>query len=243
MQKHDLVQGSPEWLAYRMNHHNASDAPAMLGLSPYKSRDALLLELHTGLASEVSAETQRVFNDGHRFEALARPLAEQIIGEDLYPVVGSECKLSASFDGLTMLEDVAFEHKSLNNELWAVMVEGITGADLPLHYQVQMEQQCLIAGCERVLFMASKWDADGALVEERHCWYEPNPELRARILAGWTQFEADLCEFVAPRRRSAESHWPCARDAAGPAHRSYRPSHRLQPRRLQGFRPGRHQGD
>lgn len=200
MQKHDLIQGSPEWHAHRLNHFNASDAPAMMGCSPYKTRDALLLELHTGLSADVSAETQRVFNEGHRAEALARPLAEEIIGEELYPVTGTNGKLSASFDGLTMLDDVAFEHKSLNNDLRAVMVGDCKGSDLPLNYQVQMEQQCMVAGCERVLFMASKWDREGNLIEERHCWYDANPELAARITAGWAQLEEDLCAYTPPER-------------------------------------------
>ena len=38
----DLVQGSPEWHAHRAAHHNASDAPAMLGVSQYNSRTQLL---------------------------------------------------------------------------------------------------------------------------------------------------------------------------------------------------------
>lgn len=92
MKTHQLTQGSPEWLAYRANHFNASDAPAMLGISQYESRTELLHRLATGIAPEVDAATQRRFDDGHRFEALARPIAESIIGEELYPVVGSaEC--------------------------------------------------------------------------------------------------------------------------------------------------------
>jgi predicted phage-related endonuclease len=197
MTHHELVQGSPEWLAYRREHFNASDAPAMMGCSPYKTRDALLLEIHTGLSAEVGAETQRIFDDGHRFEALARPHAENVVGQDLYPVVGSRGKLSASFDGLTMLEDVGYEHKSLNAELRSVMVDGCTGADLPLVYQVQMEQQCMVSGCTRVLFVASKWNGD-ELVELRYCWYTSNAQLAARITLGWEQFEADLCAFVPP---------------------------------------------
>jgi len=199
MTHHELVQGSPEWLAYRAQHFNASDAPAMMGCSPYKTRDALLLEIHTGLSAEVGAETQRIFDDGHRFEALARPLAEEIVGQELYPVVGSNGKLSASFDGLTMLEDIGYEHKSLNAELRALMVEGCTGADLPMTYQVQMEQQCMVSGCGRVLFVASKWNGE-TLVEMRHCWYYANPQLAARITLGWEQFDADLCAYVPPER-------------------------------------------
>ena len=35
-------QGSPEWAAHRAKHFNASDAPAMLGCSPYMTRSELL---------------------------------------------------------------------------------------------------------------------------------------------------------------------------------------------------------
>ena len=59
-----LVQGSAEWLAHRAANFNASDAPAMLGCSPYKSRSQLLQEMKTGLAPEIDPATQRRFDDG-----------------------------------------------------------------------------------------------------------------------------------------------------------------------------------
>jgi putative phage-type endonuclease len=197
MKTHDLTQGSAEWHAYRATHFNASDAPAMMGCSPYKTRSELLHELHTGSAPAVDAATQRRFDEGHRIEALARPLAEKIIGEDLYPVVGSEGELSASFDGLTMDESTAFEHKTLNDELRAAMRDQGNGYGLPLQYQVQMEQQLMVSGADRVLFVASKWDGDN-LVEELHCWYASDPQLRAKIVAGWAQFAQDLAAYVPP---------------------------------------------
>jgi len=202
---HDLIQGSHEWLTYRAKYFNASDAPAMLGCSAYKSRSDLIAELATGLAVEVDPATQRRFDDGHRYEALARPVAESIIGEDLYPVVGSEGRFSASFDGLTLGEDTGFEHKSLNDELRAVFVDIATmnpehqatsaGALLPKMYRVQMEQQCMVSGASRILFMASKWNGE-ELVEEYHCWYVTDAALRAEIIAGWAQLEMDVAAYV-----------------------------------------------
>lgn len=201
MQTLNLVQGSPEWLAHRRTSFNASDAPAMMGCSPHKTRTALLHELHTGIAPEHDAATERRFADGHRFEALARPLAQDIVGEELYPVTGAvhafdlSRQLSASFDGLTLLGDMGFEHKSLNDELRAI--QHFVGQQLPLHYRVQMEHQMLVSGADKILFMASKWAGD-ELVEERHCWYASDASLRAEILAGWKQFDADLAAYVAP---------------------------------------------
>jgi len=192
-----IIQGSPEWHAHRATHFNASDAPAMLGFSPYKTRSQLIHEMATGAVQEHDAATQRRFDDGHRFEALARPLAEKIIGKDLYPVVGTLGKYSASFDGLDMMEEDAFEHKSLNDSLRAsIRQQGGNANDfLAPAYRVQMEQQLMVSGANRVLFMASKWDGE-TLVEERHCWYTPDLELRAKIVAGWEQFEKDVAAYV-----------------------------------------------
>jgi putative phage-type endonuclease len=205
MKTQNLLQGSPQWLAYRAQHFNASDAPAMMGASAYKTRTQLLHEMHTGMTPDVDAATQRLFDDGHRFEALARPLAEQIIEADLYPVTGSEGRLSASFDGLTMDDATIFEHKTLNSELRAAfdMIDTIApeyrtlvgAAELPLMYRIQMEQQLMVSGAERCLFMASSWNGD-ELVEERHAWYYPDQALRSTILQGWTQFAIDLENYV-----------------------------------------------
>lgn len=192
----DLIQGAPAWHAHRAQHFNSSDAPAMLGVSPHKTRAQLIREIATGITPEVDAATQRRFDDGHRCEALARPLAEQIIGDELYPCTGVDGRFSASFDGLTMLGDLVWEHKQINDRLRAAMVDGCTGADLPEDYRIQMEHQAMVSDAERVLFMASNWDADGNLVEERHCWYTPAADLRAHIVAGWEQLEADVAAYV-----------------------------------------------
>lgn len=182
-----LLPGSPEWLAHRAHHYNASDAPAMMGCSPYKSRTQLLHERKTGIAPEVDAGTQRRFDDGHHFEALARPLAEEEIGDELYPVTGTRGKLSASLDGRTMCGKVIWEHKTLND---AIRAAG-SAENLPLYLRVQMEHQLHVSEAEKCLFHASRWAAD-VLLEEVRFWYKPDLELRQQIIDGWAQFELDL---------------------------------------------------
>ncbi len=190
---HEIIQGTPEWHVYRREHWNASDAPAMMGCSPYKSRNQLLHEMHTGIADEVDSFTQKRFDDGHRFEALARAIAEQAIGQELYPVTGSVGKLSASFDGLTLDDSIVYEHKTLNDEIRKAK----SAMDLALYLRVQMEQQLAVSGAEKVLFVATKWGADGTLAEEpKILWYTSDHELRKQIIAGWDQFEKDLAAYV-----------------------------------------------
>ena len=213
MQIINAIQGSPEWHAHRAQSLNASDAPAMMGCSPYKTRAQLVREMATGVTPEVDPATQRRFEDGHRFEALARPLAEQIIGEELFPVVGfvdgpGGRRLSASFDGLTMMEDVAYEHKTLNADLREVMQDGSDGSALPLHYRAQMEQQLAVSGAERVLFVASawRWDSDAEaylLTEMRHCWYTGDPALRKQIVTGWEVLLQEVAEYKPEQEQPA----------------------------------------
>lgn len=201
---HNFVQGSPEWHAYRAtpNQFNASDAPAMLGESLYKSRDQLLKDLATGVSQEVNAMTQRKFDDGHRFEEEDRPRAEEYIGQELFPATVSvdlgSMKLSSSLDGWTMCEAIIYEHKTKNK----LILEFAARNEIPLLYRIQMEQQLLCSGADRCLFSASNGAADN---EPVRIWYFPDLELRARLIAGWKQLAIELASYILP-----ESEAPAA---------------------------------
>lgn len=198
---HELIQGSPEWLAYRAQHDNASDAAAMLGCSPFKTRSELLHERYLGLSKDFSDYVQeRVLNPGHEFEALARTkLAEVIIGEDLFPVTMSAGSLSASLDGLTFNERQHWEHKRLSNELAELMPNEFNSAEcLPKYHRVQIEHQFMVTPSEECLFTASKWNGD-QLLDARHAWVFPDMELRSEIEAGWAQFRLDLAAYIPPK--------------------------------------------
>lgn len=190
----DAPQGSEAWLQARKDCNTASEAPAALGVSKYQTRDDLLLQKKTGLTKEVDAATQKLFDRGHETEALARVLAEEIIGEELYPITAKRevegMQLLASMDGLTMLGDVGFEHKLLSQAL----VEQIKAQSLDPHYSVQMDQQILVTGAKKILFMTS----DGTKENCHWMWYESSEAKQTLLLAGWDQFERDLADYVPP---------------------------------------------
>lgn len=192
MQTHNLVQGSQEWHDHRAKYDNASDLPSAAGVSKYKTRDQLMTEYKTGLKEEVSAATQIIFDKGHRFEALARPLAEAIIGKALYPVIGTLDSLGASFDGLDIMDQVNWEHKTLNDSIRACE----TADDLDEMYKLQMDQQMLLSGAEKTLFSATQWDEYDNLIEEKHLWYTTTPDRLKAVSEIWAQFHKDLETFV-----------------------------------------------
>ncbi len=108
---HDLIQGTPLWHQFRLDHFGASEAAAMLGLSPYMSRTELLKQKATGIIEEVSDVKQRLFDAGHAAEEGARKMAEFVLNDELYPATYSFGKLSASVDGITIDGRIAWEHK------------------------------------------------------------------------------------------------------------------------------------
>ncbi|MDY7581216.1 YqaJ viral recombinase family protein [Pseudomonas sp. CCI3.1] len=188
MKVHNVQQGTPEWHALRSSYFTASEAPAMMGASKFQTRNDLLTMKKTGIVPDVTPQQQAAFDRGHTTEEMARPLVEEMIGEELYPIVGTSGNLLASMDGATMLGDVLFEHKLWNEKV----VTQIRAGELDPHYYWQLEQQLLVSGAERVIFVCS----DGTKDRFAHLEYSPVAGRREQLVAGWAQFEQDLGEFV-----------------------------------------------
>jgi predicted phage-related endonuclease len=193
MKIHDVVQGSPDWLALRARHLCASDAPAMMGESNRTKRTDLVRMKATGDAKVFSAWAQEnLLNRGHATENDSREFAQSIIGDELFPVTASDDgeRFLASFDGITMAEDIGYEHKLWNEELAAAV--RAQSHDLPGGHHWQLEQQLMVSGAMHILFVVS----DGT--PDRRVWmeYQPVPGRRDKLIAGWKQFEEDVKNYV-----------------------------------------------
>jgi len=194
METLNLKQGSTEWKEARMKHFTASEAPAMMNASKYMSRDDLLKLKKTGIEKEHSEFTLNLFAKGYATEALARPIIEEIIGDELYPVTGrlivEGFSLLALFDGLTMMFDIGFEHKLWNEKV----AEQIDKALLDPMYYWQLEQQLLISKAKKIVFTTSNGTADMIASLD----YYPVKGRAEQLIAGWQQFASDLAVYEAP---------------------------------------------
>lgn len=193
----NLDQGTVEWHQFRATHLTASQAPEMMG-EGYTSRAAFLR--NWGKEKNISSYQEMLFARGHELEAAALPGACEIVGDDLAPMTGvidkgklpdglteAEIKaldgrLSASFDGIDWEHTVLWEHKTWNSKIQDSLDAGV----IPLQHQIQMQQQLLVSGAEKGLFMAS---------DEKHCcymWLYPDEEMQLRICQGWAAFLQEL---------------------------------------------------
>jgi predicted phage-related endonuclease len=190
-----LQQGTPEWHAARAKHFTASEAPVMMAASSKMKRNELLEMKALGTEKEISDYVQKfLFDKGHEMEALARPIVEEIIGEELYPTVAvSECgEYLASFDGLTMMGDIVFEHKMWNESL----AQSVRDEKLDPEYYWQLEHQLMVSKAEKAIFVVS----DGTKDNMVHMWYTPVRGRRGKLVKGWQQFRDDLSTFEPPAK-------------------------------------------
>jgi len=189
--QHQCQQGTAEWHALRAKRYTASEASAMMGASKYQSRSALLRAKATGIAEEVDAGKQRLFDAGHAAEAAARQIVEKNLGLRLFPVtVTAEVDglpLLASLDGIDLMGETVWENKLLNESLKVDVQQN----QLDLHYAYQLEQQLLVSGASGVYFTASDGTEEGTF----GMYYESDPQLQARLVAGWKQFAEDLANY------------------------------------------------
>ncbi|WP_231970717.1 lambda-exonuclease family protein [Photobacterium damselae] len=187
----NVQQGTQAWLDLRATKFTASEAPAMMGESKYQSRNDLLKQKATGQQPEINNYQESIFAKGHAAEKAARPLVEKLIGEELFPATGLSDEydwMLASYDGITILEGIIFEHKLYNQELFT----RVTNNDLEPHYYWQLEQQLLVSQAEKALFVCS----DGTSELFALCEYISIPERRKKLIAGWLQFQKDLSSYT-----------------------------------------------
>lgn len=184
----DLIQGTPEWLAFRAEHYPASETAIVMGLSPYTTREELMYERKTGNRKPFP---EYLAKRGHESEAAARPVAQEILGDELFPataVCSQDERFSASFDGITMCGDMIWEHKLWSEKLAASVLDGA----IPKHYYLQVQHQLMVSGATKCLFMTSDGTSD-------KCYtmiVKPDHMVFSQITTAWDDFERDLVDFI-----------------------------------------------
>lgn len=190
MKIHNVIQGTAEWLALRFKCLTASEAPVMMASSDKMMRNELLRMKATGAEREYSDWVQRnLFDKGHEYEATSRVIVEETLGEELYPTTATDDdeRLLASFDGITMLGEIIYEHKMWNETL----AQAVRDLNLPAEYYWQLEQQLLVSKAEKAIFVVSDGTRENFVSME----YRPVPGRAEQLIAGWAQFENDLATY------------------------------------------------
>lgn len=154
------LQGTPEWLDLRKRFVGASDAPVIMGVSPYKTVRELWEE-KLGLGKKEISTQAAVY--GKEMEEPARRAYEKHTGNLVAPAVvfHPEFKfMMASLDGLTFDKNLAVEIKNVKTEDH----EEAKSGKVPDKYFPQVQHQLAVLGIPVMHYFSFRY-GDFALVE------------------------------------------------------------------------------
>jgi putative phage-type endonuclease len=174
-----LHQNTPEWHRWRTQGIGASDAPVIMGETPFKTAKTLWA-LKTGRLREepVGPAARR----GRELEHIARRAYERQTGTQMEPLclVHQELEwMHASLDGLSFDGSTLLEIKcplSLSDRLSAQQ------GRVPSQYHAQLQHQLEVSGAERAHYWSFS-GTDGVLIE-----IHPDKEYDKRLVEAETAF-------------------------------------------------------
>ena len=175
------IQGSPEWLAYRKTKIGASDAPIIMGDSPWKNIVELWKEKCT--IDATTRATSKLMQRGIDLEPVARSFYIDLTHNFVAPAVLDHPSIEfmmASLDGITYDRKTAVEIKCAGAKDHATAVNGI----VPKKYYAQLQHQIEVAGLDDIDYFSFDGNAgvivnvkrdqayiDKLLAEEAKFWH------------------------------------------------------------------------
>jgi putative phage-type endonuclease len=167
-----LEQNSYEWLEFRRTKIGASDAPIIMGISPYKTVKQLLEEKISGQSKTFEHAGIKAGKD---LEPYALAIVNDRLQSNLKPLVGQSDTydwMIASFDGYDVEKNIAVEIKCPNLHDHLLAVRG----DIPEKYKPQLQHQMLVSGLKSIIY-ASYRDLEVSIVEVHE-----DLEMQAKLL-------------------------------------------------------------
>ena len=158
--RHDIEQGSKQWLDLRSKHVTASESLIILGMSPWRTREQLLQE-KLGLIP--SQEVNSAMLRGQLLEPKARACAEEMLGTLFIPEVFTSIKhpyMLASLDGVCIDNKYILEVKCTNKKNHGMAREG----KIPDYYYPQIQHQ--ISVCDVDFCYYFSFDGDSGVIVE-----------------------------------------------------------------------------
>jgi putative phage-type endonuclease len=153
----NIEQKTPEWYELRRNSIGASEAPIILGISPYRS-PLSLWEEKLGLIKSLVPENEAM-RRGNEIEIIARDHYNLEFHDDMHPVVAQSDEypfLIASLDGMNSLQnimEIKYNKKSVHEDVRNKSI-------FPDHHYCQMQQQMLVTNQEECTYVSANAEND-----------------------------------------------------------------------------------
>ncbi len=169
----------------RMGYLGASDAPVIMGVSPWKNRKELYLE-KAGLIEPVDLSDNEAVQTGIAMESKAFPKVKALTGLEFvtlddkqFPVNGHDF-IKVRPDG-KCFEVYLLEIKTVSDKV----LREYHRNGIPEHYYIQVQTQlAAFPDCEKSLFFAQSRESDNVFID----WVERDPVLIKSIIYKMKEF-------------------------------------------------------
>lgn len=176
MEQLSLTPNTPEWLEARKQYRTASEAPIVLGVSPFTTPEQFKL-IKAGLKKTYYSKAMQL---GHELEAQIRDHANQLFGKTFKEEIWVNGEFLASLDGID--GDTLVEIKT-SDYTYRELVEG----DVPKHYYAQIQQQLYCSPAEKAYLVAYSPKAKEYAISEE---ITLDPLFMRTISEAWDAFDA-----------------------------------------------------
>lgn len=181
----DLEQGSLEWHEHRAKYRNASEAGAVMGVSPFQTPRELW-ESKNGMGKPFVGNVATDYGNAMESVALAHLNRSEI--NKLVPSVFVDGKYSASLDGYSKSETVSYSveikcpYQKQDSKLWASVQDGV----IPETYYWQLVHQYMVSPVDKAYFFVYIDDDTHNLIE-----FMPNQGDIEKLHEAWDDFYAN----------------------------------------------------
>lgn len=148
-----------KWLEWRRKGIGASDAPIIMGVSPWTTPYDLLMQKVEGKEIEETFAMKR----GIDLEDTARQRAEEMLGVFLFPKYCEHRKypwMLASLDGIDLDEKIMIEIKCTSKKNHLLAKKG----EVPKHYYPQLQHQLEVSGLSKMIYFS--FDGEEGIILE-----------------------------------------------------------------------------
>jgi putative phage-type endonuclease len=208
-----LEQNTPEWLDYRFDHRNASEAGTVMRCNPFQTIEKLR-RLKENREDDFKGNVATDY--GHKWEDTAKEYAENLLNMELEPAIFKDGVYSASLDAFGILDnesvkvEIKCPYKKQDSKLWAqLQTEGAWYDVIPEHYVWQIVHQHMVCPTTRTYFFVFIPDEDfrliecfvtGAQIDKLKAAWEAfaNPDLE-------TDFDLERAEVLVERRKQLKN--------------------------------------
>jgi putative phage-type endonuclease len=199
-----MESGRLAWLRYRKGGIGSSDAPVVMGVSPWKTQ----LELyHDKISEEIVEKTSFITEKGNRFEPKIRALYETTVNKSFPPALMQMAEfdfMRASLDGQSEDKKEIVEIKLVGK---ADFMEA-QGGTIPAKYYPQVQHQLMVSGAEKCQFLAYEDCDKGVMLLQNLAVVTERPDLKYQyqLMDKCIEFWEHVTNRIPPNPTESDYH-------------------------------------